>query len=115
MIEQVPGAVRLALVEDRPVVHYMDLPGYGVPMRLAWKKRRMQCMGARCPKKSRVLTDHRIAAKNCLLTTMSVKWATAQVGTGRTVSEVASELAYDWRTVNDAVTSYGRAPLEAYH
>jgi transposase len=60
-----------------------------------------------------VLSDHRIAAKNCLLTTRAAKWATVQVGTGRTVSEVAGELACDWHTVNDAVTTYGKALLEA--
>ena len=57
--------------------------------------------------------DHRIAAKNCLLTTRAAKWATVQVGTGRTVSEVAGELGCDWHTVNDAVTTYGTALLEA--
>ena len=31
----------------------------------------------------------------------------------RTVSEVANELACDWHTVNDAVTTYGKALLEA--
>jgi hypothetical protein len=60
-----------------------------------------------------VLEDHRIAAKNCLLTTRAAKWATVQVGTGRTVKEVAGELACDWHTVNDAVTTYGKALLDA--
>ena len=60
-----------------------------------------------------MLDDHRIAAKNCLLTTRAAKWATVQVGTGRTVKEVAGELACDWHTVNDAVTTYGKALLEA--
>ena len=60
-----------------------------------------------------VLRDHRIAAKNCLLTTRAAKWATVQVGTGRTVKEVAAELNCDWHTVNDAVTTYGTALLEA--
>ncbi len=36
-----------------------------------------------------------------------------QVGTGRTVLEVAEELSCDWHTVNDAVTTYGEALLEA--
>jgi transposase len=34
-------------------------------------------------------------------------------GRGRTVSEVAAELACDWHTVNDAVTTYGEALLAA--
>jgi len=119
MIEQVPGVIncpschRRAEVKDRPVVHYVDLPVYGVPMSLAWKKHRMRCPDRACAKKSWTLEDHRIAAKNCLLTTRAAKWVTVQVGTGRTVSEVAKELACDWHTVNDAVTTYGTALLAA--
>jgi transposase len=119
MIEQVRGRVLCptcagtAQVKERPVVHYVDLPVYGRAMALAWKKHRMRCVNPTCPKRSWVLEDHRIAAKNCLLTTRAAKWATVQVGGGRTVSEVAAELACDWHTVNDAVTTYGGALLEA--
>jgi transposase len=73
----------------------------------------MRCVNPRCPKRSWVLSDHRIAAKNCLLTTRAAKWATVQVGGGRTVSEVAAELSCDWHTVNDAVCTYGEALLAA--
>jgi transposase len=119
MIEQVVSDLRCpvcagpAQVKERPVATYTDLPVYGVPMRLAWKKHRLRCGEPGCPKKTWVLQDHRIAAKKCLLTTRAAKWATMQVGTGRTVSEVASELACDWHTVNDAVTTYGEALLAA--
>ena len=119
LIEQVTDDVRCptcggrAQVKERPVVSYVDLPVYGTPMRLAWKKHRMRCPDQGCPKKTWVLTDHRIAAKKCLLTTRAAKWATVQVGGGRTVSEVAGELACDWHTVNDAVTTYGEALLRA--
>ena len=119
LIEQVveeircPACAQRARVKERPVVHYVDLPVYGTPMSLAWKKHRMRCVNPVCPKKSWVLEDHRIAAKQCLLTTRAAKWATRQVGGGRTVSEVADELACDWHTVNDAVTTYGEALLAA--
>jgi transposase len=119
MVEQVRGVVacptchRPARVKERPVVHYVDLPVYGTPMSLAWKKHRMRCSDPACAKQTWVLEDHRIAAKNCLLTTRAAKWATVQVGGGRTVSEVAAELACDWHTVNDAVTTYGAALLAA--
>jgi transposase len=103
----------VAQVKERPVVHYIDLPVYGTPMSLAWKKHRMRCVDGGCPTKSWVLEDHRIAAKHCLLTTRAAKWATVQVGGGRTVSEVAAELTCDWHTVNDAVTTYGAALLAA--
>ena len=102
-----------ARVKDRPVVRYIDLPVYGSPMRLCWKKHRMRCANAACPKASWVLSDHRIAAKNCLLTTRAAKWATRQIGDGRTIKEVAAELACDWHTVNDAVSTYGDALLAA--
>jgi transposase len=119
MIEQVIDEVRCpvcsarAQVKDRPVVTYVDLPVYGVAMRLSWKKHRMKCPVISCPKRTWVLQDHRIAAKGCLLTTRAAKWATTQVGEGRTVSEVAAELCCDWHTVNDAVVTYGEALLEA--
>ncbi len=119
MIEQVLGVVlcptcgNRAEVKERPVVHYVDLPVSGTPMSLAWKKHRMRCVDASCPKRSWVREDHRIAAKHCLLTTRAAKWATVQVGGGRTVKEVADELDCDWHTVNDAVATYGAALLEA--
>ena len=118
-IEQRVGVVRCpacqeqARTKDRPTVRYIDLPVYGSPMRLCWKKHRMRCVNQACLKGSWVLTDHRIAAKNCLLTTRAAKWATRQIGDGRTVKEVAAELACDWHTVNDAVTTYGQALLKA--
>lgn len=118
-IEQVAGDVRCptclgrAQVHERPVVRYVDLPVYGTPMSLAWKKHRMRCPSPTCARNTWVLEDHRIAAKNCLLTTRAAKWATRQVGGGRTVAEVAAELACDWHTVNDAVITYGEALLEA--
>jgi len=119
MIEQVVDGARCPLcagathVKERPVVRYTDLPVFGVPMHLAWKKHRLRCVNPECPKRTFSLSDHRIAAKKCLLTTRAAKWATEQVGTGRTVKEVAAELACDWHTVNDAVTTYGKALLEA--
>jgi transposase len=117
MIEQVVEQIRCpscggaTQVKERPVVRYVDLPVYGTPMRLAWRKHRMRCVDVDCSRRSFVLQDHRIAAKGCLLTTRAAKWATVQVGGGRTVCEVAAELACDWHTVNDAVTIYGAALL----
>jgi transposase len=108
-----PACGEPAQVKDRPLVRYIDLPVYGSPMRLCWKKHRMRCANPSCAGTSWVLRDHRIAAKNCLLTTRAAKWATRQIGEGRTVKEVAAELACDWHTVNDAVTTYGAALLEA--
>jgi transposase len=119
VIEQVvtdarcPGCGGPARVKERPLVRYVDLPVYGTAMRLGWRKHRMCCLDPSCARRSWMLGDHRIAAKQCLLTTRAAKWATVQVGTGRTVSEVAAELDCDWHTVNDAVITYGQALLAA--
>ena len=119
VVEQVVGTLACpacggpAQVKGRPVVRYADLPAYGTAMSLSWKKHRMRCTSPGCAKRTWVLGDHRIAPKGCLLTTRAAKWAAAQVGTGRTVSEAAAELGCDWRTVNGAVGTYGKALPEA--
>ncbi len=102
-----------ARVKDRPRVSYVDLPVYGSPMSLTWRKHRLRCVNGACPQTTWIFEDHRIAAKGCLLPTRAAKWATVQVGQGRTVLEVARELACDWHTVNDAVATYGAALLAA--
>lgn len=119
LIEQVevtrfcPSCGARAQIKDRPVVRYVDLPVFGTPMILAWRKHRLRCPHQRCHRRSWTSGDHRIAAKNCRLTTRCAKWATEQVGRGRAVSDVARELGCDWHTINDAVTTYGEALLEA--
>lgn len=121
LIEQIapvmfcPACGASARVKDRPIIRYVDLPVYGQPMRLGWRKHRLICPQQACPQGSWTSTDHRIAAKQCLLTTRCAKWVTEQVGKGRAVSDVAKELACDWHTVNDAVTTYGHALLAADH
>jgi hypothetical protein len=42
-------------------------------MSLAWKKHRIRCVNPTCPKKTGVLEDRCIAAKNCQLTTRAAK------------------------------------------
>lgn len=118
-IEQVPAEVLCpwcaspAKVKERPWVTYVDLPFGGTPVRIAWKKHRMCCVEPSCSKESWTLTDHRIAAARSLLTTRAAKWATKQVGGGRTITEVAGELGCDWGVVNRAVVLYGKALLDA--
>jgi DNA-directed RNA polymerase subunit RPC12/RpoP len=82
MIEQVVASVRCpncggaARVKERPLVRYIDLPVFGVPMHLAWKKHRRRCPNPGCPKRTFSLTDHRIAAK----------WATEQGNGGENIA-----------------------------
>lgn len=102
-----------AQLKDRFDVTYVDLPCFGEPARVVWRKHRFRCVNNGCSVASWVHEDHRIAAKDCRLTTRAAKWVTQQVGPGRTVSEVADELHCDWDAVNNAVLKYGAALLEA--
>lgn len=108
-----PSCRSPAFVKDRPIVRYIDLPAFGTNIVIAWRKHRLQCLEAACPRTSWTLTDHRIAAKQALLTTRCAKWVTEQVGRGRAVADVARELGCDWHTVNNTVTVYGEALLTA--
>ncbi len=118
-IEQTPGKIRcpkcklVAKVKDRPWVTYVDLPFGGTPARICWKKHRMVCTEPSCDQGGSTLADHRIGAARSLLTTRAAKWATKQVGGGRTVTEVPGELGCDWGVVMRAVALYGKALLEA--
>lgn len=119
LVESIGGTVRCpgcgsrARIKDRPVVRYVDFPSNGVPFSLRWKRHRFVCGNSACDVNSWLHDDPRLAAKRCRLTTRAAKWATKQVGLGRTVSEVAKELGCSWHVVNDAVAIYGSALLEA--
>ena len=64
-----PRCKRCARVKDRPVVSYVDLPFGGVPITIKWKKHRLRCPNKDGRQSSFTLSDHRIAAKGCMVTT----------------------------------------------
>ena len=98
---------------DQPV-RLVDLPAFGRPVRLRWRKRRWVCPEPRCGVKSFAEQDLSVVPERALLTSRAGRWATQQVGRfGRTVSEVAEELGCDWHTVNKEITRWGDALLEA--
>src|SRR5512133_2920709 len=70
-------------------VELVDLPVFGRPARLVWRKQRW-----RCPTWRRTWTeqDPQIASARCAMTTRAARWATLQVGRhGRSVAEVATD------------------------
>ena len=83
----------------------VDLPVFGRPTRLVWRKQRWRCSGcARC------WSDEmpEIGTARCSLTTRAARWVTVQVGRhGRSVSEVAADLGCGWHAVMDAVVAVG--------
>ena len=88
----------------------VDLPSFGRPVRLVWRKQRWRCTGCgRCWCDE----DREIGAARCALTTRAARWATEQVGrNGRAVSDVARELGCGWHTVMDAVVVIGEQVID---
>ena len=81
------GAVK---VKDRRDVEHADLPCFGRPTVLVWRKIRWEC-SIGCGAKSSTETAAAIAAPRQRLTDRAGRWATVQVGRrGRPVSDVAS-------------------------
>jgi transposase len=109
-----PSCRARARVKERPPVELVDLPCFGRPSRLVWRKHRWCCPDRACPTGSWTGEDPAIAPARAAMTDRAGRWATVQVGReGRTVAEVARELGCDWHTVNDAVMGYGAALLDA--
>jgi transposase len=91
-------------------VELVDLPVFGRPARLVWRKQRWRCTGCR-----RCWCDENaeIGAARCALTTRAARWSTLQVGrNGRAVSDVARDLGCGWHTVMDAVVIIGEQLID---
>ena len=92
----------------------VDLPAFGRPVRLRWRKRRWTCPDPGCALGSFIEQDPAVGPVRALLTSRAARWATIQVGRqGRSVGEVAAELGCAWHTVNNEVARWGEALLEA--
>ena len=82
---------------ERTVV-LVDLPAFGRPVRLRWRKRRWTCPNPDCEIRSFIEEDPTIGPQRALLTSRAARWVTVGVGRrGRSVDEVAAELGCDWR------------------
>jgi transposase len=90
----------------RPVV-LVDLPAFGRPAQLVWHKRRWRCPDRSCGTGTFTEGQPAIAAARAGVTDRAGRWMCRQVGGGRPVSAVASELGCDWHSVMDAVVAYG--------
>ena len=107
------GCARPAAAKGRRDVLLVDLPVFGRPAKLAWRKHRWRCSNRACGVGSWTGEDTRIAAPRLALTDRAGRWVTEQVGRyGRTVNEVAVELGGDWHTINDTVLAYGTALVD---
>lgn len=93
-------------VKDRDTVELVDLPCFGRPAILAWRKVRWKCQLGCGSFTEQAPT---IAAARLKLTDRAGRWATVQVGRhGRSVSEVAKDLGCGWPHRSGGPASDGR-------
>ena len=86
-------------VKDRDEVLLVDLPVFGRPSRLLWRKHRWECKTSSCPVNTWTLNEPAIAPSRLALTDRAGRWVTRQVGFyGRSVNDVAGELDCDWHS-----------------
>ena len=96
-----------ALAHDRLEVAVRDLPCFGRPSRLVWRKRRWRCPEPACDAKTWTETSEHLDAQ-VVLTRRAGADACRQVGQhARPVSRVAAELGVCWWTVMNAVIEHG--------
>jgi len=108
-----PSCSGPVVAKDRDRVELVDLPAFGRPTRLVWRKRRWACATSSCMVGSFTEIDPTIAPPRLALTDRAGRWVTEQVGRwARTVNELAVELGCDWHTINDAVIAYGTALVD---
>ena len=82
---------------QRSTVGLVDLPAFGRPVRLVWRKWRWRCPAASCDVGSFTEVDEQIAPARAALTARAGRWATVAVGRdARPVADVAAELGCDW-------------------
>jgi transposase len=96
-----------AEAQDRMLVKIRDLPCFGRPARLAWRKRRWRCREPLCPMTTWTETSEHVSARAVLTRRAGVE-ACRQVGeNARPVAELADELGVCWWTVMTAVDEHG--------
>jgi transposase len=102
------GCGVVATAHDRMAVAYRDLPAFGRPVRLVWRKRRFRCDEQLCATSTWTETSDLLASR-CVLTRRAALECCVQVGANaRPVAQVAREFGVAWHTVMDAVREYGR-------
>lgn len=102
-----PGCLGAGVVHDRDPVEYRDLPAFGRPVRLCWRKRRYRCPSAECDLGTWTEVCDELAGR-CPLTRRAAIECCIQVGiNARPVAQMARELGVSWHTVMVAVTEIG--------
>ena len=93
----------VAVGHGRRVHQVADVPGFGVPTLVRWRKRIWRCPELAC-EMGTFSERHELAAPRAKLTRRAIRWATdALAHDDTTVSAIARHLGVDWHTCWDAV------------
>ena len=87
-------------------VHYRDLPAFGMPVRLIWKRRRWQCPNPDCGTKTWSEESTQMASGTTLTKRAAIE-ITRLVGQVHSVQEVADEFGVSWEVALKAVIEFG--------
>jgi len=99
-----PGCgVLTTRVKDRPVRRVRDLPASGQQTKLWWRKRRLLCVEALCPRRSFTQESAAIRPRGRVTERLRAKVAEAIAAGNRAVSEVAGEYGVSWPTAHRAL------------
>jgi transposase len=90
-------------VKDRPVMRLRDLPASGQTVDLWWRKRRLVCAEACCPRKSFTQVSAAVRPRARVTDRLRERVAHAIASGNRAVSEVAGEYGVSWPTAHKAL------------
>jgi transposase len=84
----------------RRSVQLVDIPCFGRPVRLRWRKRTWACPDRGCPVGTFTEQDEQVAAPRALLTARACRWAIVQLRREHaSIAGLARRLGTTWRTV----------------
>lgn len=92
-------------VKDRPLRRIADLPACGQQTQLWWRKRRLVCVEALCPRRTFTQTSEAIRPRARVTQRLRRQVATAIAAGNRAVSEVAREYGVSWPTAHRALVA----------
>jgi transposase len=95
-----PGCGVVAGSHGRRMVELVDIPCFGRPVRLRWRKRTWTCRDPDCPVGTFTEQDEQVAAPRALLTARACRWAIEQLRREHaSIAGLARRLGTTWRTV----------------
>ena len=97
-----------AAVKDRPVMRLKDLPASGQTVELWWRKRRLVCAEALCPRRSFTQASAAVRPRARVTERLRRAGGDGDRAGNRAVSEVAAEYGVSWPTAHKALVVRGR-------